>query len=209
MLDRSSGKGVRRFEVEGQCARTSEERELSSRGTNTGKNFGALSTSTDCTFLTSFPLKYLVFSSRNPLINTISTLIPPRRWRPSHPPYDPGRNYSEARSRSFQYLGKDGTFFKCSEAYVLKFLHNTMSWSARRATKAAQKLLENHEEILTNPFLREASVVSDHGISDTLRITTDQTRPSLYISKVRSERGTRQESSRFRQLARRRSEHLP
>jgi hypothetical protein len=66
---------------------------------------------------------------------------------------------------------------------------------------AAEKLPENHEETLTNAFLREASVIRDHGISDALRINTDQTRPNLYTSKVRSERGTRQEYIRFRQLA--------
>jgi hypothetical protein len=88
---------------------------------------------------------------------------------------------------------KDGTNFKYSKAYVRKILHNTMSWSACRATKAAPKLPESHKEILTIAFLREASVVHDHGISDALHIHTDQTRPNLYTSEVPSERGTRQE----------------
>jgi hypothetical protein len=92
----------------------------------------------------------------------------------------------------FSTPGKDGTYVKCSEAYVRKLLHNTLGWSVRRATKAAQKRPENHKEILTNAFLREASVVHDHGISDALRINTDQTRHSLHTSKVPSERGTRQ-----------------
>jgi hypothetical protein len=50
----------------------------------------------------------------------------------------------------FSTPGKDETYFKCSEAYVRNFLLNTMGWSAHRATKAAQKLPENYEEILTN-----------------------------------------------------------
>ena len=75
----------------------------------------------------------------------------------------------------FSIPRKDGTYFRCSEAYVRKFLRNTMGWSERRATKAAQKLPENHEEILTNAFLREASVVCDHAILDALRVNTDQT----------------------------------
>ena len=69
----------------------------------------------------------------------------------------------------------DGTYFKCSDAFVLKFLHQCMGWSDRRATKAAQKLPENHEEILTNAFLREATVVRDYAIPAALRVNTDQT----------------------------------
>jgi hypothetical protein len=39
----------------------------------------------------------------------------------------------------FETINKDKTQFKCSEAYVRKFLYKTMGWSERRATKAAQK----------------------------------------------------------------------
>jgi len=52
----------------------------------------------------------------------------------------------------FEEVRKDGTRFKCSEAYVRKFLHK-MGWSERRATKAAQKLPENHEQILKEAHL--------------------------------------------------------
>ena len=54
-----------------------------------------------------------------------------------------------------------------------------MGWSERRATKAAQKLPENHEAILTTAFLREASVIRDYGIPAELRVNTDQTQ-SVY-----------------------------
>lgn len=50
-----------------------------------------------------------------------------------------------------------------------------MGWSERRATKAAQKLPANHEEILMNTFLREAYVVRDHAIPAALRVNTNQT----------------------------------
>ena len=50
-----------------------------------------------------------------------------------------------------------------------------MGWNERRATKAAQKLPANHEEILMNAFLREAYVVHDHAIPAALRVNTDQT----------------------------------
>jgi hypothetical protein len=70
---------------------------------------------------------------------------------------------------------KDGTYFKCSDVFVRKFLHNTMGWSLRRATKDAKKLPKNIEEILTNAFLREASIVRDHAVPADLRVNTDQT----------------------------------
>ena len=50
-----------------------------------------------------------------------------------------------------------------------------MGWSERRATKAAQKLPANHEEILMNAFLREAYVVHDHAIPAALHVNTNQT----------------------------------
>jgi len=52
----------------------------------------------------------------------------------------------------FDEVWKDGTHFKCSEAYVHKFLHK-MGWSECRATKAAQKLPTNHEELLKEAHL--------------------------------------------------------
>jgi len=58
---------------------------------------------------------------------------------------------------------------------VRKFMHNTMGWSIRRATKAAQKLPANHAEILHNAFLREASIIRDHAVPAKLRVNTDQT----------------------------------
>jgi hypothetical protein len=75
----------------------------------------------------------------------------------------------------FTNLQSDGTCFKCSDAFAYKFLHKSMGWSERRATKAAQKLPANHEEILMNAFFREAYVVRDHAIPAALRVNTDQT----------------------------------
>ncbi|RDB29720.1 hypothetical protein Hypma_014168 [Hypsizygus marmoreus] len=50
-----------------------------------------------------------------------------------------------------------------------------MGWSERRATKAAQKLPENHEEVLHNAFLHEAAIIRDHAIPAALCVNTDQT----------------------------------
>lgn len=69
----------------------------------------------------------------------------------------------------------DGNQFKCSDSFVRKFLHLSMGWTERRATKAAQKLPANHEEILMNAYLREAYVIRDHAVPAALRVNTDQT----------------------------------
>ncbi|KAJ7362673.1 hypothetical protein DFH08DRAFT_617366, partial [Mycena albidolilacea] len=46
-----------------------------------------------------------------------------------------------------------------------------MAWSQR----AAQKIPDNHQEILMAAFLREALVIRDHAIPAELRVNTDQT----------------------------------
>jgi hypothetical protein len=74
----------------------------------------------------------------------------------------------------FDEVRKGGTRFKCSESYVRKFLHK-MGWSERRATKAAQKLPENHEQILKEAHLREAHCIRDYNVPAALRVNTDQT----------------------------------
>jgi hypothetical protein len=75
----------------------------------------------------------------------------------------------------FKHLAKNGTRFKCSDSFVRKFLHNVLRWSERRATKAAQKLPPNLDEVLINAFLREACVIRDYGVPAALRVNTDQT----------------------------------
>ncbi|KAJ7668615.1 hypothetical protein DFH06DRAFT_1267626 [Mycena polygramma] len=72
-------------------------------------------------------------------------------------------------------MASDGTIFKCSASFVRRYLRNTLCWSERRATKAAQKLPANLEQILTDAFLREAYVIRDHGVPAALRLNTDQT----------------------------------
>ncbi|KAF9033056.1 hypothetical protein BDZ89DRAFT_892353, partial [Hymenopellis radicata] len=50
-----------------------------------------------------------------------------------------------------------------------------LGWTPRRATKAAKKVPENVDQILTDAFIREAHVIRDFGIPDALRVNTDQT----------------------------------
>lgn len=57
----------------------------------------------------------------------------------------------------------DGSHFRCSESFVRDYLR-TLGWSERCATRAAQKLPDNYEQILNDSFLRQASIIRDHAI---------------------------------------------
>lgn len=74
----------------------------------------------------------------------------------------------------FTHIAADGSQFKCSESYVRNYLR-TLGWSERCATRAAQKLPANYEQILSDSFLRQAFIIRDHGIPAPLRVNTDQT----------------------------------
>jgi hypothetical protein len=68
----------------------------------------------------------------------------------------------------------DRSKFQCSESFVRKYLH-TLGWSERCSMRAAQKLPDNFEQILSDAFLRQACIIRDHGIPVPLRVNTDQT----------------------------------
>ncbi|KAJ7472583.1 hypothetical protein FB451DRAFT_990422, partial [Mycena latifolia] len=72
-------------------------------------------------------------------------------------------------------VGSDGSQFRCSESFVRRYLRNTLGWSERRATKAAQKLPANHQKLIDDAFLREASIIRDYAVPAALRVNTDQT----------------------------------
>src|ERR1700727_2382336 len=72
----------------------------------------------------------------------------------------------------------DGSQFRCSESFVRKYLH-TLGWGERCSTRAAQKLPDNFEQILSDAFLRQACTIRDHTIPAPLRVNTDQTQ-TLY-----------------------------
>lgn len=75
----------------------------------------------------------------------------------------------------FERVLSDGSKFKCADSFVRKYLRDTMGWSERCATRAAQKLPADYEAILHAAFLREAYVIRDHAIPTELRVNTDQT----------------------------------
>jgi len=52
----------------------------------------------------------------------------------------------------FETVAKDGSRFRCTESWVKKFVHEQLNWSFRRATRAAQKLPINVDELLLDQF---------------------------------------------------------
>lgn len=75
----------------------------------------------------------------------------------------------------FEITRHNGSQFKCSESYVRKYLHHTLGWSKCHATKAAQKLPTNYEDLLKEAWLREAYVIHDYNVPAALRVNTDKT----------------------------------
>jgi hypothetical protein len=56
----------------------------------------------------------------------------------------------------FAKRAKDGSYFRCTDSWVKKFLHENLRWTFRRATRAAQKLPANLDHVLRENFLRLA-----------------------------------------------------
>ncbi|KAG6823766.1 hypothetical protein H0H92_009110, partial [Tricholoma furcatifolium] len=91
---------------------------------------------------------------------------------------------------------KDGSSFRASDAFVRKFLHGTMNWSHRCATRAAQKLPDDWEEICAKSALRKAYNIKEHDIPIELWVNSDQTQ-NLYApgdKMTYAETGTKQVS---------------
>ena len=75
----------------------------------------------------------------------------------------------------FQRKHKDGTYFCCSESFLRSWLHKTLHWSERRATRAAQKIPEDWNSICTKALLRIAYIIMFHDVPSELYVNTDQT----------------------------------
>ncbi|EKM82903.1 hypothetical protein AGABI1DRAFT_125369 [Agaricus bisporus var. burnettii JB137-S8] len=82
---------------------------------------------------------------------------------------------TEGAPEIYEHVRSDGSKFKCSEAFVRKFLHNSIGWSERHATRAAQKLSHNYEDLLEQAYFHKAWIIRDFNIPAALRVNTDQT----------------------------------
>ncbi|KAJ7792805.1 hypothetical protein B0H14DRAFT_160902 [Mycena olivaceomarginata] len=69
----------------------------------------------------------------------------------------------------------DGSKFHCSESFARHYLRNTLGWSERRTTKAAQKLPANDEKILEEAFFRQGYAIRDYAVPAALCVNTNQT----------------------------------
>ena len=75
----------------------------------------------------------------------------------------------------FEQKAQDGTTFRCSDSFLRKWLHETMNWSERKATRAAHKLPDNWEDICEKLLLRIAHDMKEEDIPAALYVNTDQT----------------------------------
>jgi hypothetical protein len=75
----------------------------------------------------------------------------------------------------FEKVADDGSLFRCSDTYLRRWLHETMRWTQRRATRAAQKLPNNWEDVCEKSFLRLAQDIKELDIPPQLYVNSDQT----------------------------------
>jgi hypothetical protein len=75
----------------------------------------------------------------------------------------------------FEQTFRDGSTFRVFDSYCCRFLHGTMQWSERKATKAAQKQPDNWEDVCERAFLRCAHIIKEEDIPAPLIVNSDQT----------------------------------
>jgi hypothetical protein len=75
----------------------------------------------------------------------------------------------------FEKRTKDGSSFRCSDSYLRHWLHGTLLWSERRATRAAQKIPDDWEQLCLDSFLRIAYGIKEEDIPPELFVNSDQT----------------------------------
>lgn len=75
----------------------------------------------------------------------------------------------------FRVKASDGSTFQCSDSFLRQWLHHVMGWSERKATRAAQKVPENWEDICEKAALRIAYVIKEEDVPASLYVNSDQT----------------------------------
>ncbi|KAJ7934276.1 hypothetical protein B0H13DRAFT_2306007 [Mycena leptocephala] len=70
---------------------------------------------------------------------------------------------------------QDKSHFKVSDSYLRKWLRETIGWSVRTPTNAAQKLPINWEDLCEKTFFRIAYTIKEHDIPAALFVNSDQT----------------------------------
>ena len=75
----------------------------------------------------------------------------------------------------FEIKAPDGSTFRCSDSFLRQWLHNTMGWSERKATRAAQKIPDSWEDICTKAIRSMAFTIKEEDIPVSLYVNSDQT----------------------------------
>lgn len=75
----------------------------------------------------------------------------------------------------FDKTFRDGSTFRASDTFMQHWLHETMSWSPRKATHAAQKKPLDWEDQCEKSFLRKAYLIKEEDIPAALYVNADQT----------------------------------
>lgn len=75
----------------------------------------------------------------------------------------------------FDKIAKDGSRFRCSDSFLWKWLHETLNWSERKATRPGHKMPENWEEVCEKAILRMAYSIKEEDIPSSLIVNSDQT----------------------------------
>lgn len=75
----------------------------------------------------------------------------------------------------FARKNKLGHSYQLTNCSVRRFLHNYLGWSIRQATRAAQKLPSNVNDVLYRAFLRMACLIRDENIPSCCILNADQT----------------------------------
>ncbi|KAH7917193.1 hypothetical protein BV22DRAFT_1026850 [Leucogyrophana mollusca] len=75
----------------------------------------------------------------------------------------------------FERRAADGSKFRCSDSFLREWLHGTVKWSERRATKAAQKVPTDWEDKSEEAFLQIAYSIKEEDVPAELYVNTDQT----------------------------------
>lgn len=75
----------------------------------------------------------------------------------------------------FDKKAADGSTFRCSDSFLREWLHGTLLWSERKATRAAQKLPDNWEDLCEQSFFRIAYGIKEEDIPPELFVNSDQT----------------------------------
>jgi hypothetical protein len=70
----------------------------------------------------------------------------------------------EMAPKIFEKKGNDRSVFRCSDSWLCGWLHKTLNWSERKATRAGHKLPKDWEAQCEKSFMRLVYDIKEHDI---------------------------------------------